>query len=109
MVDAVPERQVPPLRPLDVEPLGFGEATTVMVGGGETDDDLRAGRDRVAADLDDLHGVAECRMGHGGVVAEQLLDGGRDPVRIARAASSSCSGWSRSATTALPMNVVVVS
>ena len=109
MVDAVPERQVTPWRPLQVEPLGIGEATRVAVRGGETDDDLRTGRDRVAADLDRLDGVAERRVGHRGVVAEQFLHRGRDPVRDRRAGARAARVMPRRATTALPMNDVVVS
>ncbi len=59
VVDPVPECQVAPFGPLNIELLGFGESATVAVRDGQADDDLRPDRDHVAADRDLLDGVAE--------------------------------------------------
>ncbi len=45
MVDAVPEREVTRISPVDVEDLRVGVPVSVPVGGGQADDDLGPGGD----------------------------------------------------------------
>ena len=87
---------------------GSRVAVVVAVRRREVDDHLRAGRDRDAAELDRLDRVAERRVRDRRVVAEELLDRGRDPAGSARRRAS-WSGCRSSATTPLPMRLVVVS
>ena len=108
MVDAVPERQVTPWCPLQVESVGLGEMTRIMVGGGEADDDLGARgiegrRSRLPRRRSGTSSGARGRR-TGKVSSTAAGIGSRLPRSV-----SSCSGWARRATMALPMNVVVVS
>ena len=76
------EGEVADVRAVDVQRLRLGVPRLVVVGGGQRDDHLAAGGDRRAGDLHRLDGVAERRVGHRGVVAEELLHGGGDAVGL---------------------------
>lgn len=76
-VDAVAEPEVSYVGSTDVERGGMAIPRWVAVRGCKVDDDLRAGGDRGAAELDRLDRVAEGRVRGRRVEANELLHGGR--------------------------------
>ncbi len=81
-MDAVAEREVSHVGPIEVEPVRIGVLVGIAVRRCQVDDDLRTRRDRHATDVDLLERIAEGRVRHRCVVAEDLLDHVRDPRRI---------------------------
>jgi hypothetical protein len=78
VVDAVPEREVTRISPVDVKDLRVGVPVSVPVGGGQADDDLGPGGDYRITDLYRFGRVTEGRVRDRRVVAQELLDGRRD-------------------------------
>ena len=73
VMDAVSKRQMARTFPVDVEHLGVRVLRRVPIGCGEADDDLRTGRNGRLAEVDRRDRVAERRVRHRGVVAQQLF------------------------------------
>ena len=87
-MDAVPEREMARVGPIEVEKLRIGVSPLVAVRGRETDDHLCALRNRVTAELERLRRVAERRMRDGRVVAQELFDAAGMRSGLARNSAS---------------------
>ncbi len=74
MVDPVPEDEMLPGGPLEVERVRAHVLRDVAVGGSERDYDLCSPGDFDSANAHWLSCIAERRMGHGSVVTQELLD-----------------------------------
>ena len=81
-MDAVTEREVPRIGAAEIQVLGARESSAVVVRRCQTDDDLRTGGDGDAAQRDLLGRIAEGGVRGGRVVAEELVEHGRDPIRM---------------------------
>ena len=79
VMDAVTEREVTGLIPVEVELLGAGVSVRVPVRRGQADDDLFTGGDRHATESERRRRVAKRRMRDRCVVAQELIHGFGDP------------------------------
>src|SRR5580704_9700884 len=75
VMDAVPEGEVTGLTPVEVEPLGAGVSVRVSVRRRKANDDLSAGGDCDATEIQRPSRVSKRRVRDGCVEAEELLHG----------------------------------
>ena len=108
VMDAVSEGEVTGPVPVEVEQLGIAVSVRVPVGGRQADDDLRAGRNRDATEIQRRHGVSKCRMRDRCVEAQEFFHG----LWYLGGIGASWSIWPglrNRATRLLPMRLAVVS
>ena len=108
VVDAVTEGEMTGFASVEVEVLGAGVSVRVSVRRRQADDDLCAGGNRRATEIQGRSRVAERRVRDGCVEAEELLHGPWDLGGVG-AKLASWSGLRNRATRLLPMRLAVVS